>query len=140
MALLREAVVDARALYPELFAGSAAEAVNDPLPEGGVYVIAYADDQPLACGALRPLGEAVAEVRRMYVHREHRRRGFARAVLHRLEAEAHRLGYSKLVLETGYKQISAMQLYEACGFRRIPPLGEYANDPTSVCYERILYH
>lgn len=92
----------------------------------------------VACGALRPLSESTAEVRRMYVHRDYRRQGLARAVLRHLETEAARLGYSRLVLETGHKQLAAMRLYEAHGFRQIEPFGEYANDPTSVCYERFL--
>ena len=138
LALLHEASADARALYPELFAGSSASATNEPLPERGLYVIAYVDGQPLACGALRPLGSEVAEVRRMYVHSAHRRQGLASAVLRHLECEARRLGYTRLVLQTGYKQLPAMRLYEAHGFERVPPFGEYVNDPTSVCYGRIL--
>lgn len=134
--LLHEASIDARALYPELFAGITQSATNGPLVERGVYVIAYANEQPLACGALRPLGESTAEVRRMYVLRDHRRQGLARAVLEHLVREAARLGYSRLVLETGFKQLPAMRLYEASGFQRIAPFGEYVNDPTSVCYER----
>jgi putative acetyltransferase len=31
-----------------------------------------------------------------------------------------------------------MALYESFGFRRIPPFGEYRDDPTSVCYEKPL--
>ena len=137
-ALLHEASIDARALYPELFAGTSQSATNGPLVERGVYVIAYVDGRPLGCGALRPLDASSAEVRRMYVHRDHRRQGVARAVLQHLEREAARLGYSRLVLETGFKQLPAMRLYEANGFRRVAPFGEYINDPTSVCYERVL--
>ena len=138
MALLREASADAHALYPELFVGVTAPASNGPLIERGVYVVAYVDGRPLACGALRPLDESTAEVRRMYVHREHRRQGLALAVLQHLEREALRLGFSRLVLETGYKQVAAMCLYEASGFLRIAPFGPYADDPTSVCFERAL--
>jgi putative acetyltransferase len=138
MALLREAAIDIRALYPELFAPDAPWPTNPPLPERGVYVIAYAGQVPLGSGSLRPLDQDTAEVQRLYVHRDHRRQGVARAVLAHLEGEARRQGYSALRLETGNKQTSAMALYEAYGFRRIPPFGEYVNDPTSVCYELCL--
>ena len=137
LALLHEASIDAQSLYPELFTGASQSATNGPLVERGAYVVAYVNDRPLGCGALRPLDESTAEVRRMYVHREHRRQGLARAVLEHLEREATRLGYIRLVLETGHKQLPAMQLYEANGFHRIAPFGEYVNDPTSVCYERV---
>lgn len=138
LALLQEAVIDARALYPELFLGVTKSASNEPLSPRGAYVVGYLDGRPLACGALHSLSTAVAEVRRMYVHREHRRQGLALAVLLHLESEAVRLGYSRLVLETGNKQLPAMRLYEAAGFRRIPPFGKYAKDPTSVCFERLV--
>ena len=134
LALLHEASVEARSLYPELFSESSPPATNGPLPEGGVYVVAYLCETPCACGALRPIDASTAEVRRMYVHRKHRRSGLATSVLAHLQGEARRLGYSRLVLETGYKQVPAMRLYEANGFERVQPFGEYANDPTSVCY------
>jgi putative acetyltransferase len=59
-------------------------------------------------------------------------------VLH-LIAEARRLGYRRLCLETGSRQPAAMSLYEGLGFGRIAPFGEYASDPTSVCYELWLH-
>jgi len=136
-ALLREASIEAQALYPELFASSEAPAAtNGPLPERGVYVVAYLDGLPAACGALRPLDASVAEVRRMYVRRDHRRKGLASAVLSHLVDRSRRLGYRGLVLETGYKQIAAMRLYEVHGFQRIPTFGVHLNGPTSVCYGR----
>jgi putative acetyltransferase len=138
LALLQEASADARALYPELFAGVTASATNGPLPAGAAYVVAYVDGQAVACGAIYPLDDGVAEVKRMYVHRSRRRQGLAAAVLRHLEAEARRLRYHRLVLETGYRQEPAMRLYEAHGFERIAPYGEYVNDPTSVCFARTL--
>ncbi|MEJ6000271.1 GNAT family N-acetyltransferase [Paucibacter soli] len=138
LALLREAAADARALYPELFVGALTAPTNGPLPERGVYVVAYLDERPLACGAFRPLDQGSAEIRRIYVHREHRRAGLAKALLAHLAMRAAGLGYRRLVLETGYKQLPAMRLYESCGYSRIAAFGEYANDPTSVCYERLL--
>jgi len=134
LALLHEASVDARALYPELFVGATKSATNEPLAAGAVYVVAYVEARPLACGALRRVDGTTAELRRMYVHRAHRRQGLARAVLEHLQREAVRLGYDRLVLETGCRQGPAMRLYEASGFSRIPAFGEHVTDPKSVCY------
>lgn len=136
LALLHEASLDARALYPELFGDAKPAARNEPLQPRAVYVIAYEGQQALACGALRAFDDSTAELRRIYVRRDHRRRGLARALLLHLFGEARRLGYARLVLETGYKQEAAMRLYEASGFERISPFGDYVNDPTSVCYGR----
>lgn len=134
LALLHEASLDARALYPELFTASSPSPTNTPLGERGAYVIAYVGGRPLACGALRRFDELTAEIRRMYVHRENRRQGLARAILAHLIQQAARLNYTRLVLETGYKQTPAIQLYESFGFQRVAPFGEYAQDPTSVCF------
>jgi GNAT superfamily N-acetyltransferase len=114
--LLHEAWIDAGALYPELFVNAVAPPTNGPLPEPGVYLIAYLGELPVACGAVWPFELQVGELRRMYVHREHRRHGYASAVLSRLLAEARELGYSKLVLETGKKQVPAMRFYEREGY------------------------
>lgn len=135
MALLREASAEARALYPELFVGITREPVNAPLAERSRFVVAYVDGCASGCGSLRPLSRETGAVGRMYVRRSARRSGVASALLKHLAREALRLGYERLVLETGYKQAPAMRLYEANGFRRIAPFGPYANDPTSVCYE-----
>ncbi|HEX6269498.1 MAG TPA: GNAT family N-acetyltransferase [Anaerolineales bacterium] len=136
LALLREAAVEARALYSEPHPPGAPWPANSPTQARGIYLVAYLDGKPVACGALRPLEKTVVEVRRMYVARHARRKGIARAILRELEAAAARFGYKTLRLETGYRQLPAMALYESYGFRRIEPFGEYANDPTSVCYEK----
>jgi putative acetyltransferase len=99
-------------------------------------MVAYAGLLAVGCGALRPLDEMTAEIRRMYVRRDHRRQGVASTILRHLLSRAKHLGYERVSLETGHKQGAAMRLYESFGFVQIPPFGDYANDPTSVCYQR----
>ena len=72
----------------------------------------------------------------MYVLPHARQGGVARALLRRIEVHARTQGFARLVLETGYRQVPAMKLYESCGFVRIAPFGVYRDDPTSVCYEK----
>jgi putative acetyltransferase len=136
--LLREAAVEARALYPELIASDTPLPTNPPTQEGSAYFVAFLNEEAVGCGALRRLDEKTAEVRRMYVLRFHRRLGIARALLAHLESAAKPLGYTMLRLETGNRQHPAMALYESYGFSRIPAFGEYANDPTSICYEKTI--
>ena len=143
LALLREAAIEARALYPELVRPGAPWPTNPPLPERGAYLVMYAADQAggehaVGMGALRPLDAHTAELRRLFVLRSQRRAGVAWRLVQALEAEAVRLGYRRIRLETGHRQQPAMRLYERCGFHRIPPFGAYAGDPSSVCYEKVL--
>ncbi len=104
----------------------------------GVFLVAYHDNQPVGCGALRKLDESTVEIKRMYVAPESRGRGVGRAVLNALEKEARNLGASRIVLETGARQKVASALYESDGFEPIPPYGEYVDSPLSVCMEKRL--
>ncbi|MBV8212746.1 MAG: GNAT family N-acetyltransferase [Verrucomicrobia bacterium] len=136
--LLKEAALEARRLYSDLIDPAAPMPTNQPSRPGDLYLIAFVDGNPVGCGALRKLDDRAAEVRRMYVLRQARRAGIARAILVRLEEEACLLGYETLLLETGNRQGPAMSLYESYGFTRILPFGPYVNDPTSVCYSKPL--
>ena len=112
------------------------------MPPAGVFLIARIDGAPVGCGALRPAldGTAgLAEVKRMYTRPEARRRGVSRAILAGLEDAARAFGYRRIQLETGTRQPEAMTLYETAGYHRIPPYGEFRDDPLSVCYAKHLH-
>jgi len=134
LALLREAALEARSLYPELFSPDAPPPRNEPLRAREVYLLAWRDNQPVGCGALRQRDAFTGELRRMFVTRTARREGVASALLERLEQDALAQGYRHLVLETGTRQRPAIALYSGCGWRRIAAYGTYIGDPTSVCF------
>jgi len=137
--LLHEAALEARELYPELFTDpNAPPPTNPPTPPRGIYLLVYDNAKPVGSGSLRPIDEATVEIRRMYVLKEYRRHGVAQMILEALEKEASRLGYTAMQLETGYKQLAAMRLYESYGFIRIPPFEPYVGDPTSVCFAKVI--
>lgn len=136
LTLLRAAAEEARALYPELQSAGATWPTNPPTPPRGIYLIALLDASAVGMGALRPIDERSAEVRRLYVLPSHRRLGVARLILAELERQALHFGCRVLRLETGDRQLAAQRLYEACGFRRIEAFAPYIGDPTSVCFEK----
>jgi GNAT superfamily N-acetyltransferase len=138
LALLAEAGIEAREIYPELFAPDSPAPTNLPLGEREVYLLAWRDGVAVGCGALRRIDAATGEVRRMFVSRGVRREGVGRALLARLEADALAMGYRKLVLETGTKQKPAMALYRASGWRRIKAYGNFVGDATSVCFGKTI--
>jgi len=74
----------------------------------------------------------------MFVRREARRAGVARAIMHALEKIAREHGFSEIWLETGLRQAGAIRLYESLGYRRIAGFGDYKDDPLSVCYGKRL--
>jgi GNAT superfamily N-acetyltransferase len=101
-------------------------------------VVVYANDQPVACGALKELEPGSMEVKRMYTLPSLRGKGLATIVLKELEKWAAELSYKKTVLETGKRQPDAIALYTRNGYRSIPNYGQYAGDVNSVCFEKEL--
>jgi len=106
-------------------------------PRSG-FLVARWQEQPIACGAFRPMDSGVAEIKRMYVEPAYRGRGIGRRILQALEERARQAGYVKIKLETGTAQPEAVGLYESAGYQRIPPYGFYRDDPRSICFEKVL--
>ena len=126
-------------LYPEVTGPPTAP--DEIVGERASFVVAWMEDEPVGCGAFRPLSEDesdVAEIKRMYVAPEMRRRGISRLILIELEKQARACGYTLVRLETGLRQPNAIRLYETSGYHRIEPFGRYRDDPLSVCFEKSL--
>lgn len=101
-------------------------------------LIAYEKNTPIACGAIKKIDDSTAEVKRMYVHKDYRNKGFASSVLNELERWASEQGFSKCVLETGIRQPEAIALYLKNGFQSIPNYGQYVGIENSKCFEKWL--
>ena len=101
-------------------------------------VVAYLDDVPIGCGAIKLFDDATMEVKRMYVTPQSRGKGVAVSVLAELELWTKELGYKRCVLETGINQPEALMLYQKNGYKRIPNYGQYAKVENSFCFEKIL--
>jgi len=99
-------------------------------------VLAYDDDEPVGCGALKEYVRGIMEVKRMYVPPHGRRKGVASKVLEELEQWAGEMKYQKCILETGKKQPEAIALYKKSGYTVIPNYGQYAGVENSVCFEK----
>jgi len=102
------------------------------------FVVARRDGRAVGCGGFRRLEDGCAELRRVFVAPSARQQGIAQLILARLEHLARVAGYQTIRLETGSRQAEALRLYERAGYRRIAPYGLYVNDPTSVCFEKVL--
>ncbi len=101
-------------------------------------VVAYLNEQPVACGAIKAYQAHAMEVKRMYTSPQCQGKGIATQVLAELEKWAAELGYHTCVLETGKRQQDAIALYQKNGYRPIPNYGQYANIANSVCFEKAL--
>lgn len=101
-------------------------------------VVAYENNQPVGCGAMKEFMPDSMEMKRMYTAPEGRGRGIATAVLTALENWASELSYKSCVLETGKRQPEAINLYKKNGYKNIPNYGQYAGIENSVCFEKNL--
>ncbi|GAA2131900.1 GNAT family N-acetyltransferase [Kitasatospora kazusensis] len=95
-------------------------------PPGGLLLLLLADGEPVAGGAYRRYDERTAELKRMWTHSAHRRRGLARRVLAELELAAAEAGYRRIHLTTGPRQPEAKGLYLATGYT---PLFDVTAEP-----------
>ena len=114
--------------------------VEKLIRQGVHFFVLRHENTPAGCGGIqfyRPESEpAYGEVKRMYVRDSFRGKGFGRLILDRLAEHAAQNGIKVLRLETGIYQEAAIRLYEQYGFVRIPPFGDYWDDPVSLCYEK----
>ena len=108
--------------------------------QGVAFFVLRHDDEPAGCGGIQiftPEREpAYGELKRMYVRPHFRGRGFGWLMIDHLADYALQRGVKVLRLETGIYQKEAIRLYERYGFARIPPFGDYWDDPVSLCYEK----
>jgi putative acetyltransferase len=96
-------------------------------------VVAYLNDKPVACGAIKHYKEKIIEIKRMLVLKEYRGKGFSKLVLHELENWAKELRYDSAILETGKTQTAAIHLYQKNKYKTIPNYDQYVGVNNSVC-------
>ena len=101
-------------------------------------IIAYENELPIACGAIKQFSENTMEVKRMYILAPYRGKGTASGVLIQLEKWVAEMNYSHCILETGIRQPDAIRLYGKNGYLPIPNYGQYAGVENSRCFEKAL--
>lgn len=136
-----ELIAEVQAVYRGLYGSEDDSPVgaHEFVPPTGTFLVAIdPNGTAVGCIGVRRHEDQVGEIKRMYVRAEHRRRGFARALLAAAETRARELGYCALILETGEPQPEAMALYESHGYRRIPGFGHCQCAPLSKSFRREL--
>ena len=101
-------------------------------------IVAYNNDIPVACGAIKQYDASTVEIKRMYTLPVIRGKGIATKILDELENWASQLCYKRCILETGKKQPQAIALYKKTGYKVISNYDQYAGIDNSVCFEKLL--
>jgi ribosomal protein S18 acetylase RimI-like enzyme len=100
------------------------EELNDPLkkygPLSGDLLLAYWNDEPAGCIALKALREnGVCEMKRLYIKPEFRKNKIGKQLVEELLSAAKEKGYTAMRLDTLSKLRPAIRLYEDYGFMKI---------------------
>ena len=95
-------------------------------PPYGLFLVARAGDEVIACGGLQRHEQTVAEIKRMWVSSAWRGCGLGSRVLAALEDGARGLGYLEVRLDTNPALVEAIAMYERSGYHHID---RYSDNP-----------
>jgi putative acetyltransferase len=95
-------------------------------PPLGSILVAKENGETVGCVAVRPLGEEICEMKRLYVKPAHRGKRLGRELALAIVEEAKRLGYRAMRLDTVVAMKEASALYRALGFQ---PIDAYCYNP-----------
>ena len=109
-------------------------------PEITFWSVLDGDDAVVGCGAVKALDASHAELKSMRTAQARKRSGIASLLLAHILAEATRMGFARISLETGSADFfrPARSLYEKYGFDYCEPFADYRLDPHSVFMTRTL--
>lgn len=97
-------------------------------PKGRLY-LARVGDAIAGCIALRPIEPDICEMKRLFVREDFRGMQIGKLLIERLLDDAREIGYKAMRLDTfPPKMGKAVRLYEAYGFREIPPYYDNPNE------------
>ena len=88
-------------------------------PGGAFLIMENNDNELIATGALKRITNDQYKIRKMYVSKQHRKKGFGKLMLEHLITVAKQKNAKTLILETSDKMVSAIALYKYYQFNPI---------------------
>lgn len=96
-------------------------------PDGGlILIIDTQSGEEVGCAGIRRSEEKIAELKRMFIRKEHRTKGLGKKLLQKAIELSKEFGYEKIRLDTLDTMKAAIALYEKFGFKQT---GAYRHNP-----------
>ena len=95
-------------------------------PPDGALLLAVLKDDAIGCVGLRPIEGGICEMKRLYVREQARGLTAGYKLVKAIIDKAIQLGYTAIRLDTLPSMQQANRLYQAFGFKKIPP---YRHNP-----------
>lgn len=108
---------------------------NEESPKS-IFVKASLTNEVVGCGAIRPISNDIAELKRMFS--KYSRKGIGKKVLDYLENKAKELEYKEIWLETRKLNQEACAFYLKNGYKEIPNFGKYVGNEKAICFGKII--
>jgi ribosomal protein S18 acetylase RimI-like enzyme len=97
-------------------------------PPAGALLVAEEDGAIVGCVALKAFDDGRSEMKRLFVDPAAHGTGAGKKLALAIIERARSLGYSKMMLDTGPRQVEAQGLYRKLGFRDAEPYYEMSPD------------
>jgi DNA-binding MarR family transcriptional regulator/GNAT superfamily N-acetyltransferase len=90
----------------------------------GAFLIAYLDDEPIGCGAVKHHPSGPSDIKRMWVAESARGLGIGRRLLAELERLARDRHAQATRLDTNKALFEAITMYRSAGYEEVPPFND----------------
>jgi ribosomal protein S18 acetylase RimI-like enzyme len=104
----------------------------------GTVLIACIDDNAVGCAGLKKYSDTDAEIKRVWVEPDHRRKHIAEDMMKMIEEKARQSGFRRTMLQTRESMRDAVSLYEKLGYLRIANYPPYDKLYGAVCFAKEL--
>ncbi len=125
-------------LWNELKEDQATYDQYNKVPDLDTVIVIYGGNRPAAIGCFKKYNKDTVEIKRMFVEKQSRGKGFSKLILNELEKWAKELEYRYSILETSVHFKTAQNLYINAGYRVIENYDQYKGLDESICMKKEL--
>ncbi len=115
------------------------EDIEETYFNGGEFLVGFVGEKIVAMGGYRKITDTMGHIRRMRVHPDYRRIGYASQILNELEKVAKNNDLKELRLRTSTQQKMAQNFYEKHGFKKMKTKKEFYTEGGGNSFEVIWY-